>query len=186
MKVSGKTGYACAEYITVSSSNGSDSGNDTTAASGTGKVNCSSLNVRSGAGTKYDVVTTVSRNQAVTITGTTKDSSGDKWYSVTFSKSGKSYKGYVYAEYITVTKNGSNSNNSNNNTNQDTMSIAAVVNCDALNMRSGAGTNYSVVTTLTKNTAVTITAEAKDSNGTLWYKITAAVPTQIQMYPARQ
>lgn len=71
--------------------------------------------------------------------------------------------------------------------------------------------NYSVVTTLTKNTAVTITAEAKDSNGTLWYKITAgnkkgyvhssyltkknaqaipeitaAVPTQIQMYPARQ
>ena len=177
VKVSGKTGYACAEYITVSSSNGSDSGNDTTAASGTGKVNCSSLNVRSGAGTKYDVVTTVSRNQAVTITGTTKDSSGDKWYSVTFSKSGKSYKGYVYAEYITVTKNDSNSNNSNNNsndnTNQDTMSIAAVVNCDALNMRSGAGTNYSVVTTLTKNTAVTITAEAKDSNGTLWYKITA-------------
>ena len=82
------------------------------------------------------------------MTGTTKDSRGDKWYSVTFSKSGKSYKGYVYAEYITVTKNDSNSNNSNNNsndnTNQDTMSIAAVVNCDALNMRSGAGTNYSV------------------------------------------
>ena len=178
VKVDGKTGYACAEYITVKSSSDSNNSGSTDAASGTGKVNCSSLNVRSGAGTKYDVVTTVSRNQAVTITGTSKDSSGDKWYSVTFSKSGKSYKGYVYAEYITVTKSDSNSNNSSNdNTSSDTMSVAAVVNCDALNMRSGAGTNYSVVTTLTKNTAVTITGEAKDSNGTTWYKITVGSKT---------
>ena len=58
-----------------------------------------------------------------------------------------------------------------------TTSIPAVVNCGALNMRSGAGTNYSVVTTLTKNTAVTITGEAKDSSGTLWYKITAGSKT---------
>lgn len=175
VKVDGKTGYACAEYITVKSSSDSNNSSDnTTAASGTGKVNCSSLNVRSGAGTKYDVVTTVSRNQEMTITGTAKDGNGDKWYSVTFSKSGKSYKGYVYAEYLTVTKSDSNNNNSNSsdNTSSDTMSIAAVVNCDALNMRSGAGTNYSVVTTLSKNTAVTITGEAKDSNGTTWYKIT--------------
>ncbi len=178
VKVDGKTGYACAEYITVKSSSNSDN-NNTTSASGTGKVNCSSLNVRSGAGTKYDVVTTVSRNQAVTINGTAKDSDGDQWYSVTFSKSGKSYKGYVYAEYITVTKSDSsnNNNNSSDNTASDTMSVAAVVNCDALNMRSGAGTNYSVVTTLSKNTAVTITGEAKDSNGTTWYKITVGSKT---------
>lgn len=178
VKVDGKTSYACAEYITVKSSSNSDN-NNTTSASGTGKVNCSSLNVRSGAGTKYDVVTTVSRNQAVTINGTAKDSDGDQWYSVTFSKSGKSYKGYVYAEYITVTKSDSsnNNNNSSDNTASDTMSVAAVVNCDALNMRSGAGTNYSVVTTLSKNTAVTITGEAKDSNGTTWYKITVGSKT---------
>lgn len=175
VKVSDKTGYACAEYITVkSSSDSNNNGSNDTAASGTGKVNCSSLNVRSGAGTKYDAVTTISRNQEVTIKGIAKDGNGDKWYSVTFSKSGKSYKGYVYAEYITLTKTDSNNggNNSSDNT-SDTMSVPAVVNCDALNMRSGAGTSYSVVTTLKKNTAVTITGEAKDSSGTVWYKITA-------------
>lgn len=173
VKVNGKTGYACADYITVagSDSNNSNNSSNTETASGSGTVNCSSLNVRSGAGTNNSVVTTVSRNQAVTITGTAKDSSGSKWYAVTFSKSGKSYKGYVSAQYITL-KSSNDNNASDNNTSDNTTSIAAVVNCDALNMRSGAGTGNSVVATLTRNTAVTITGEAKDSSGTVWYKIT--------------
>ena len=172
VKVGGRTGYVCADYITVKNSGSNNNNNNTETASGSGVVNCSALNVRSSAGTGSRVVTTISRNQAVTITGTAKDSSGSKWYAVSFTKSGKSYKGYVFAQYITLKSDNSSNGNNNNNSNSDNStpatSIPAVVNCGALNMRSGAGTNYSVVTTLTKNTAVTITGEAKDSSGTLW------------------
>ena len=181
VKVGGRTGYVCADYITVKNSGSNNNNNNTETASGSGVVNCSALNVRSSAGTGSSVVTTISRNQAVTITGTAKDSSGSKWYAVSFTKSGKSYKGYVFAQYITLKSDNSSNGNNNNNSNSDNStpatSIPAVVNCGALNMRSGAGTNYSVVTTLTKNTAVTITGEAKDSSGTLWYKITAGSKT---------
>ena len=181
VKVGGRTGYVCADYITVKNSGSNNNNNNTETASGSGVVNCSALNVRSSAGTGSRVVTTISRNQAVTITGTAKDSSGSKWYAVSFTKSGKSYKGYVFAQYITLksdnSSNGNNNNNSNSDNSTSATSIPAVVNCGALNMRSGAGTNYSVVTTLTKNTAVTITGEAKDSSGTLWYKITAGSKT---------
>ena len=161
ISVNNKTGYVFAQYITLTSSGTSDS--DSQQTSGTGVVNCSSLNVRSGAGTGYSVVTTVSRNQSVTITSKTKDGNGDTWYGVSFTKSGSSYKGYVFAEYITVT--GDDSSDS-------TTSIPATVNCDSLNMRSGPGTNNSVVTTLSKGTEVVIIGEDKDSGGTLWYKIT--------------
>lgn len=162
ISVNGKTGYVFAQYITLTSSGTSDS--DSQQASGTGVVNCSSLNVRSGAGTKYSVVTTISRNQSVTITSKAKDGNGDTWYGVSFTKSGNSYKGYVFAEYITVSSGSDDSSDS-------TMSIPATVNCDSLNMRSGPGTNNSVVTTLSKGTEVVIIGETRDSEGTLWYKI---------------
>lgn len=168
VSVNGRTGYVCAQYITVTSSGSSDSGSQD--ASGTGVVNCSSLNVRSGAGTGYSVVTTISKNQTVTINGKSTDGNGDTWYSVTFSKSGSTYKGYVFAEYITLSSGGESSSDS------ETL-ISAVVNCDALNMRSGAGTGNSVIATLTKGTEVTIIGESKDSGGTLWYKISVSGKT---------
>lgn len=173
ISVSGKTGYSSAQYITVDgsgSSGGSSSGsNGSETTSGSGVVNCSTLNVRKSAGTGYSVVTTISRNQAVTIKSTTKDSSGNTWYGVEFKKSGKSYSGYVSAEYITVNKDSNNGGSSSGGDNET--SIVAVVNCDVLNMRSDAGTGNSLIGSLTKGTAVTITGEKKDSGGTIWYKI---------------
>ena len=47
------------------------------------------------------------------------------------------------------------------------------VNCDLLNMRSGAGTENSLVGQISYGTEVTITGEAFDSEGGLWYKVTA-------------
>lgn len=173
VSVQGKTGYSSAQYITVNSGSSSGSGNSgTQSASGKGVVNCSSLNLREKAGTSYDTLTTLARNQSVTIYETVKDGSGDAWYSVEAVKGGKSYRGYVFAAYITLDKNSGASSNSGSS--GGSTSIEAVVNCDVLNMRSGAGTNNSVVKTLDKGTAVTITGEKKDSSGTLWYQITVS------------
>ena len=47
----------------------------------------------------------------------------------------------------------------------------ATVGATSLNVRSGAGTNKSVVSKLSYGAAVTVVGETRDSAGTLWYKI---------------
>ncbi len=48
---------------------------------------------------------------------------------------------------------------------------AAAVNATALNVRSGPGTSYSVVTKLTNGASVTVIDEKNASDGALWYQI---------------
>ena len=48
---------------------------------------------------------------------------------------------------------------------------AAMVNTDTLNVRSGPGTSYSKVATLTGGTAVTVTGETAGTDGYTWYSI---------------
>lgn len=129
---------------------------------GTGTVNCSSLYVRSGAGTNNSIITAISKNTSVDILGKANDSKGRKWYQVKVG--GRT--GYVCADYITVKNSGSNNNN-----NTETASGSGVVNCSALNVRSSAGTGSRVMTTISRNQAVTITGTAKDSSGSKWYAV---------------
>ena len=77
------------------------------AANQTGTVNCDALNVRSGAGTSYSKVAVIYSGQTVTVTGSATDSSGNKWYKISFTYSGASKTGYAFAEYITITSSGS-------------------------------------------------------------------------------
>ena len=81
-------GYMSGEYLTVSTSLEADLGY--------GKVNddVSSLNIRSGAGTDYSVLASVSGGTVLTLTGVQ-----DGWYQV--SHAGAS--GYVSSDYITIT-----------------------------------------------------------------------------------
>ncbi|MBR6338491.1 MAG: SH3 domain-containing protein, partial [Ruminococcus sp.] len=52
-----------------------------------------------------------------------------------------------------------------------------VVTADSLNVRTGAGTNNSIITSISEGTSVTIKGEANDSSGQKWYKITAGGTT---------
>ena len=81
-------------------------------ANSVGKVNCTSLNVRAGAGTSYSKIATLNNGAQVTITGSAKDSAGDSWYKISFTSSGSTKTGYAFAEYITVI-NSDNSSTSN-------------------------------------------------------------------------
>lgn len=71
------------------STSGSTSNNTTTQT--TKIVNASSLNLRSGAGTGYSVLTTIPKNASVTVLSTT-----GTWSKVTYGK----YTGYVSSEYL--------------------------------------------------------------------------------------
>ena len=152
-------GYVSKDYITVSSSNDSNNGgsnNNTTTPStsttGTIKVN-DTLNVRSGAGTSYSVIGSLKNGASVEIVETS-----GSWYKI---KYGSGY-GYISKDYVTVN---SSSNSSNSGT--TTSTSKGIVNVSStLNVRSGAGTNYSTIGTLNKNETVEI-VETVNS----WYKI---------------
>ena len=149
----GKIGWASSDYITRMSNSNSNSQNGSSI-SGYGKVTASTLNVRSGAGTSYSVVTKVYKGNKVELL-----ESSNGWYKIKLS-SGK--VGWASSDYITRI------NNSSNNNSQSGTSISGYgkVTASTLNVRSGAGTSYSVVTKAYKGDKVEL---LESSNG--WYKI---------------
>lgn len=133
----------------------------------------SSLNVRSGAGTNYSVVSSLKNNQNINIYEKTGN-----WYKIDYSVNSTTHYGYISAEYVQITDNTKPTPNptpsvpdvpSDNNQNQQAKEGQVTGISSRLNIRSGAGTNYSVITTVTNNTKLTINSEV---NG--WYNVTLA------------
>src|SRR5690554_6061168 len=139
----GATRYVSTSYVTVS---GQSSGNTST--SRTGTVTASALNVRTGPGTSYKAVGYVTKGTKLTIL-----CKSGSWYKI-------NYKGatrYVSTSYVIV------SGQSSGNT---STSRTGTVTASALNVRSGPGTNYKIVSRLVRNNKVTITGTSGK-----WYKI---------------
>ena len=124
----------------------------------TGKVNTSALNVRSGAGTSYAWVGTVRQGQTVTIVDSVKASDGYTWYKISGTTSG-----YVRSDYI--------SNVASDSVESKTGTIIA----DVLNVRTGAGRNYSIMGTVSYGTRVTIVATSGE-----WYKVNCKVSGNLR------
>lgn len=101
---------------------GSNSGTDSTT-DYTVRVTADELNVRSGAGTNYSIVTKVKRGEVYTIVGEASGVGASKWLKL------KSGAGYISADLCERTDS----------------TFTAKVNTDKLNIRSGAGTNYDIV-----------------------------------------
>lgn len=121
-----------------------------------------SLNVRSGAGTNYSSIGSLKANATVKITG----ESGN-WYKIDFN----GRVGYVSKDYIKV--NTSTSGNVKPEEKPETPSQPTTLKdgkvtgiSTSLNVRSGAGTNYSIIGSLKPNQSVKITGESGS-----WYKI---------------
>ena len=110
--------------------------NNTNAAS-IGVVTADKLNVRTGAGTNYSIMT-MDGNLVKLVKGTevTIISESGDWYYVSSTYNDKEVKGYVSSEYITITK-----------TVEDKVETTkkVKVTTDNLNVRTGAGTNYSIL-----------------------------------------
>lgn len=165
----GKTGYVSSKYVKTKSTAPA-----VTAVSNTkGTVTSSSgLNVRSGAGTSYTKLGFLAKGKTFTITGKTKDSSGSLWYRLNYN----SKTGYVKASYVKTTKVSQTADNSkadettSSSQNKElTFKMGTVTADDGLNVRSGAGTGYSILTILDSGISVEITGSKKASNGKTWY-----------------
>ena len=147
----GKTGYIPTTYIGGNSNSSNDSGSSSSinieAMTATGKVvnlaSGSTLNVRSGPGTSYGSIGTLSAGATVKITGKDKNTN---WYRINYN--GK--EGYVSNSYIEITTE---------NTSTSTTYKKTTAN---LNMRSSANTSASIITTIPSGTVVTVLSS---SNG---------------------
>ncbi|MGL4914055.1 MAG: SH3 domain-containing protein, partial [Romboutsia sp.] len=87
----GKTGWASSDYIKLGSSN-NGGGSTEESVSGYGTVTTSSLNVRSGAGTSYSVISKVYKNDTVELLA-----KSNGWYKIKLSN-GK--VGWASGDYI--------------------------------------------------------------------------------------
>lgn len=139
----------------------------------TAKVSASALNVRSGAGTSYGVVTTLKKGASVTVTAE-QVAGGYTWCKISNGWVAKTYlTGITYTGATTGgTSSGSTSSGSTSSGSTSTgfKTYTATVSASALNVRSGASTSTSVVKTLANGTKVTVTAETT-AGGYTWCKI---------------
>lgn len=111
----------------------------------------SRLNIRAGAGTNYKIIGSLNNGENVKI-----EAEENGWYKI---KSGN-ITGYVSKTYMKIVQE-SKSEDSNNQEQKGTVKVNG-----SLNIRSGAGTNYSIIGKLFNGNKVTIIGESGS-----WYKI---------------
>ena len=145
----GTVGYVSGAYVTL--------GTTATGSFGTGTVVASAVNLRAGAGTNTAVVATLTKGTTMTVTGI----SGE-WYQVNCN--GKT--GYVNSAYIGLSGSAAPAP-SQNPTPAPATGTAGSVKGNSVRMRSGPGTNYSILGTYNNGTALTIVGT---ENG--WTKVT--------------
>ena len=147
----GECSASLSSGTTSVSSSSSTSSPTVTESKFTVKIICDTLNIRKSASFSSDVVGTVKKGEVFTIVETSNGlgrlKSGAGWISM----------GTAYVEKTTTSSSSEPTSPGY---------IVEIVNCSVLNVRSGAGTNYSVVTTVKAGEFYTIVAE---SNG--WGKL---------------
>ena len=151
VKYDGVTGYASGRYIILESRAVSSSGKVTT--------KTSNLNVRSKADINSSVVGKLSPGTIVEIKGDAVNG----WYPINYQNSTR----YISKDYVQlINSNESNSSSSSTST-ESVVGKIATVNASALNIRAGAGTNYSVINKVYRGETVKIT----EANANGWYKV---------------
>jgi len=143
VRIGTQEGWVSAQYVSVSGSGGSTTTPPaTTTQTGTTTAN---LNLRTGAGTNHSIIRTLPRGTQITIL-----SESNGWMRVRVG----TQEGWVSAEWVQVT-------NGNNNSTSAASTGTTTAN---LNLRTGAGTNHSIIRTLATGTQLTI---LRESNGWL-------------------
>lgn len=159
IKYSNGYGYISASYVNTDTHNNGNSGNSNTDKPSTesklGEVTTNGLNVRNGRGTSYSVVGKLNKGDKVELLDKVNG-----WYKIKYNGS---KSGYVSATYIKEINNSNNNGNTNTNTSS---TIKGKVTANRLNVRSGAGTTYSKIGSISKGMEV----EILDTVGS-WYKI---------------
>ena len=165
-------GWICMDYVSLSSESQSGSGGTDTQISGT--VSGSNVNIRSGAGTGYSIVGRKNSGDVITVYER-KTSGGLNWGRIGDNQ-------WICLAYVRLENAGgtgtpqpgseSNSSVSGDGTTavQDTGTVSSTT---GLNVRSGPGTGYARIKTLSPGTAVSL-YEYRTVDGIRWGRIQAS------------
>ena len=155
-------------------------------AQGKTTVTASSGKIRESASTSSDVMASVSKGNELDVLAQTTDADGYTWYKVYVNGSDT---GYIRADLVgnvtgsVSTESASTSNvtddNDDNQAQQQTEFVqvtasdaaAGKVKGESVNVRENPSTNASVAGKATGGTEVTITGQASDNAGKLWYQV---------------
>ena len=154
IKFNNTIGFVSAEYINTSSGNSNSSTEDTVIS--TGIVNADVLNVRSSGNISANIIGALYKDSKVEILSTSNG-----WHKIKFNGG----TGFVSAEFIS---------DSTGIVAPPTITVpshtvegkVAIINADVLNVRSGASTSYSVVTTVRYGSKLPIISYTDG-----WYKV---------------
>ncbi len=158
---SGKTGYCFKQYLSFSSA--SSSGAGTSSSGGGTAAVLANLNLRSGPSLGSGILKVLSKGSAVQVL----DNSNASWAKVQTSSGAQ---GWCCKSYLKIS--GSPSGTSSGSA--STASGQTATTTDYLNLRSGAGTNYSVLLTLGKG----VTASVLDNSNSGWVKVSTQNGTE--------
>lgn len=109
--------------------------------------------IYSTASSTGNVIAVPAVNTSMSVTYRTKDTNNGNWYYVTCKIKGISYKGFIPAGKVTITK------------------VGKITRASKVNLRKSYSTKSKVITTLKRNQKVTILS-TKKKKGTTWYKVT--------------
>lgn len=132
-------------------------------------INEDSIRIRSEASTNGDVVETGTKGSKFEIIEEVSAGDGFTWYKI---KVNDSKTGYVRGDLVKVeqTENTATSN-APTTANPMTETYATINGSSAVNIRSGAGTNYAKAGSLDGGTTLILMGEANDSEGKTWYQM---------------
>ena len=148
---SGLEGYVAREYLTGAETPSEPTTPETPSETTTATVNADVLNVRSGKGTDTSIIGTLQNGETVTVL----DNSDATWVKI---KTSSGLEGYVHRDYLNI---GSSTPETPSET------TTATVNADVLNVRSGKGTDTSIVGTIRNGETVTVL----DNSDATWVKV---------------
>ena len=154
-------GWICMDYVDLDSDWEDEDTDDTDDSTVTGRVNSTTtLNVRSGPGTGYTRVGSLTGGSKITIFER-RTVNGTQWGRIANSR-------WVCMDYITLDRDDEDEEEQWED--EDEIGTGRVNSSTQLNVRSGPGTGYSRVKTLTPGTSVTI-YETKTVSGVKWGRI---------------
>lgn len=150
-------GWISLDYVQLDSgTNIGSTGTGTSTTTGNATVTGSTVNIRSGAGTNYPSVATVTAGQSVTILETTTGTDGYQW--------GRTSQGWIRMDFVSLTT-GTTIGSTGTGT---TTTGNATITGTAVNIRSGAGTNYPVVGSVSMGQSVSILETTTGTDGYQW------------------
>ena len=155
----GMEGYVAREYLTGAEAPSEPTTPETPSETTTATVNADVLNVRSGKGTDTSIIGILLNGETVTIL----DNSDAGWVKI---RTAGGMEGYVAREYLT----GAEAPSEPTTPETPSETTTATVNADVLNVRSGKGTDTSIIGTLLNGETVTVL----DNSDATWVKIKTA------------